>query len=203
MIIEQSKEQRQRAVALHTRTYVRSFRLAQSKVWSRPRIRSNEKLPDVKFDMNYKPVASRIGADCLILDTDFVFAVLAEPFFEESIEESKEESQESKENELILMVECRFEAEYGFIADYRPNEDEIEAFHSANAVFNCWPYFREYVQNAAVRMDFPAPPIPFLRIVGKPEEKQLHQGAVPKEKPRRRVRVLRRPKKELSRSKAD
>ncbi len=64
----------------------------------------------------------------------------------------------------VLKIECVLEAIYLLREGYSPTESELNAFHRGNAIFHCWPYFREFVQNAAVRMDFPPPPIPFLRV---------------------------------------
>jgi hypothetical protein len=64
----------------------------------------------------------------------------------------------------VLKIECVLEAIYLLREDYSPSDLELNAFREGNAIFHCWPYFREFVQNSAVRMDFPPPPIPFLRV---------------------------------------
>jgi hypothetical protein len=64
----------------------------------------------------------------------------------------------------LIGIACKFEAVYTLAPGYQPTEDEIEAFRKANGVFNCWPFFREYVQSTVTRMDCPAPPVPFLKL---------------------------------------
>lgn len=153
MIIEQTKEQMHEAVALHTGAAIKWIRLARSRVWSLPQGQINE-LGNVAFDINFKPAAFHRHELWLTIDTDFNFVILSERHI----------------NKPILTVECQFEAQYCLVEGFDPTESQIEAFQSANAVFNCWPFFREYVQSTATRMNFPPPPVPFLRIVRKTEE---------------------------------
>jgi hypothetical protein len=151
MIIEQDREQLEEAIAFHTKSDLRSIRLSQSRVWSRPGgppADGKEFAADIKFQAG----DCKIAEGCLALDTDFTFIV--------TLGDSKEENR-------IVVIECKFEAQYAVNTEYCPTEKQIDAFRSANAVFNCWPFFREYVQNTAVRMNFPSPSVPFLRIVGK------------------------------------
>jgi hypothetical protein len=153
MIIEQTKEQMREAIALHTGAAIRWIRLARSRVWSLPQGQINE-LGSVAFDINFKPAAFHRHDRWLTIDTDFSFIILTE----------------AQADKPILTVECQFEAQYSLVEGFDPSETQIEAFQSANAVFNCWPFFREYVQSTVTRMNFPPPPVPFLRIVRKPEE---------------------------------
>lgn len=50
-------------------------------------------------------------------------------------------------------------------------EDHFKSFGETNGVFNAWPYWREYVQTATVRMGLPVLTIPVFRIF-KPQEEQ-------------------------------
>jgi len=153
MIIEQTKEQMREAIALHTGAAIKWIRLARSRVWSLAQASINE-VGSVAFDINFRPGASHRHDNLLTIDTDFNFVILSD----------------SPENKPILTVECQFEARYCLVEGFEPSESQIEAFQAANAVFNCWPFFREYVQNTVTRMNFPPPPVPFLRIVRKVEE---------------------------------
>ncbi len=65
----------------------------------------------------------------------------------------------------LAKVQCRFEADYLLRPGFEPSEEQTRAFHSGNAIFNCWPYFREFIQSATVRMGLPAATVPFLRLV--------------------------------------
>ena len=70
---------------------------------------------------------------------------------------------------LLFSVECAFDLDYE-IQDksFEPTEQSISAFKDGNAIFNCWPYARELVNSLTSRMDLHVPPFPFLRIVPKP-----------------------------------
>lgn len=76
------------------------------------------------------------------------------------------------EGETVFEVKTHFEAEYTLAAGYAPVEEQLQAFMEGNAVFHCWPFFREFVQSATQRMGLMAPPMPMLvlapRAVKKP-----------------------------------
>ena len=69
----------------------------------------------------------------------------------------------------VLVITCRLEVVYELAEGYEPTSEQIDAFSQGNAVFNCWSYFREYVQNSVARIGYPPVTIPFLRMVPKPE----------------------------------
>jgi hypothetical protein len=68
----------------------------------------------------------------------------------------------------VFSIECAYELCYGLKEGYRPTANEVEAFKSGNAIFNCWPYFREFFQNLTSRMGETPPPLPFLRVAPRP-----------------------------------
>ncbi len=43
-------------------------------------------------------------------------------------------------------------------------KEDADAFARHNALFNAWPYWRELVQNTTVRMGFPPPLVPLLKV---------------------------------------
>jgi hypothetical protein len=50
---------------------------------------------------------------------------------------------------------------------FAPTAEQINAFKDGNAIFNCWPYCRQYVQEMIQRMGYPPLTLPFLRVVTK------------------------------------
>jgi hypothetical protein len=150
MIIEQDQRQLQEAVAFHRNADIRSIRLAQSRVWSQP-LSVLSKPENLNFDISFDPGELRSDGTCLAVETDFKLSV----------------TDNSNDRTPMIVIECKFEAEYELSPGFSPSENQIEAFRAANAIFNCWPFFREYVLNTAARMSFPPPPIPFLRIIRK------------------------------------
>lgn len=71
-----------------------------------------------------------------------------------------------------LEVACRFALGYALKPGYTPSQEELDAFKEANAVFHCWPFFRELVQNLTMRMRLEIPPLPLLRLVPKAAPKK-------------------------------
>lgn len=69
-----------------------------------------------------------------------------------------------QESDIVARFACVLDATYQLQESYRPSHSELSAFHKANVVFNCWPFFREFVQTSAARMNVPPPPIPFIRV---------------------------------------
>ncbi|MEK7406684.1 MAG: hypothetical protein AAB225_16530 [Acidobacteriota bacterium] len=68
----------------------------------------------------------------------------------------------------VFAVECVYELCYRLKESYKPQENEIEAFKNGNAIFNCWPYFREFFQDITARMGQAPPTLPLLRVVPRP-----------------------------------
>lgn len=115
---------------------------------------------------SFKPSESKPGEQKLTLAVDFTFRV-----FREGDRDAQKD---------VASVQCKFEADYDLRPGYQPAPPETEAFHRGNAVFNCWPFFREYVQSSFTRMGFPAPPVPFLRMRPKPTPKSAAKPAAGK-----------------------
>lgn len=91
----------------------------------------------------------------------------------------------------ILIIRCRFESSYALKPGHSPTSTQISAFHGSNAVFNCWPFFREFVQSMAVRIEFPPPPVPFLVVTSRSEPRQGSTQLPDVEKPKRKTRSRR------------
>lgn len=79
---------------------------------------------------------------------------------------------EGKPEQHLFEVACRYALQYALKADYTPSQEELGAFKEGNAVFQCWPYSRELVQNLTTRMGLQMPPMPFLRLAPKPVAKK-------------------------------
>jgi hypothetical protein len=79
---------------------------------------------------------------------------------------------EGKAEKPLFEVACRYALEYALKEGYTPSQEELNAFKAGNAVFQCWPYSRELVQNLTMRMGLQLPPLPFLRLAAKPLPKK-------------------------------
>jgi hypothetical protein len=97
---------------------------------------------------------------------------------------------EGKPEQHLFEVACRYSLQYALKAGYTPSQEELEAFKEGNAVFQCWPYSRELVQNLTMRMGVQMPPLPFLRLAPKPVTKK---PAVGRSSPEREDAVAEKP----------
>jgi len=59
-------------------------------------------------------------------------------------------------------------------ADFK--KDDLDMFANVNGVFNCWPYWREFVQNITTRMGLPSLIVPLLKIPKKPSPSKKTKG---------------------------
>lgn len=64
----------------------------------------------------------------------------------------------------LFQVNCAFEVSYRIRDAYMPNEHEKLSFSRGTAVFNCWPYAREFFRDITSRLGHSAPALPLLRI---------------------------------------
>lgn len=100
-----------------------------------------------------------------------------------------------------LQVSGSFALSYQLKPGYEPKADEMDAFKDGNAVFNCWPYFREFVQSMCSRMGLQIAPVPLLRLVPpsasdtppKPVQAQSKRAAPAKRATKPRSRPKSRP----------
>lgn len=95
----------------------------------------------------------------------------------------------SGQDNVFFNIDCSFEVQYRIQDEsFQPSPESINAFKEGNAIFNCWPYAREFVQDMAARMAVHPPPLPFLRILPKrsppdPTPELLPKRRVAKPKP--------------------
>jgi len=61
-----------------------------------------------------------------------------------------------------LHVDVAFALTYSLQSLDEIDEEKIDAFGKMNAVYNAWPYVREFVQSTLVRMGLPALTLPVL-----------------------------------------
>jgi hypothetical protein len=73
----------------------------------------------------------------------------------------------SDPSERIFKVDCTFEVSYRLRDNYQPTEDEKISFSKGTAVFNCWPYAREFLRDITGRLGHQTPTLPLLRITPK------------------------------------
>lgn len=123
----------------------------------------------IKGTFETKPVASNAAKTVEItnsasvdVDTDNNIVFVSADFNLTAMVEEEKEPVVTATATFLLMYE---------VPDLDGFTDEIyKSFGETNGIFNAWPYWREYVQTATVRMGLPALTIPVFRVI-KPEVK--------------------------------
>src|ERR1039457_644899 len=150
MFIEQDKEHAQSAIAFHTRANISEVRLVDA------RVRCSMAIEDAAFPLEstlqFRAEDHVVGNQKVKIGTRFRFHVT---------------TGSKGPKKPVFLVECRFDTDYELRKGYEPSNEEITAFKDAHAIFNTWPFFREFLNTTATRMGYPAPTVPFLRIVPK------------------------------------
>lgn len=71
-----------------------------------------------------------------------------------------------------VSITAAFELTYKHPSDLDVADDVLQEFAEVNAVFNAWPYWREFVQSTMGRMNLPVITIPVFRL-GVPASDQI------------------------------
>ena len=147
MVIKQTSEEFKAALVFGSNTQLLDVRLAASKVFSeRPPDQSLEVF-ETSLDLDFKTPAK--SAAQAVLPVTIVLKLNA--------------GSEPNVNQLAE-IECTMEATYAFRPEFIPTDEQVASFQTGNAVFNCWPYFREFLQSNLQKMGYPIPPLPLLRL---------------------------------------
>lgn len=176
MVIEQTQEETKLAFAVHQNAAINRIRLARAKVASQA-IDEPSKTPiAVTFSFKSKPMNG--PPNVLRLEIAFRMAGIREQ--EECEKDVPEKKPDDKKPEPVVLVECAYEVDYALRDGFEISSEHVKAFKDGNAIFNAWPYFREYLQNNLQRMGLPPLTAPFLRLQPKPQprkrEKHEHEA---------------------------
>lgn len=161
--ITQSEQQAKLAFAVHRNATLESIRLRSARLES---VHPSE-IKDEPVELDFRFIAKNSSAPegTLRIEVSFLVRVLPKLTKPKKGEPSVEGKTSRKAN---LETEMTFEADYKLEPNYLPDEATVEAFQNGNAVFNVWPYFREALQNATVRMGHGPVTAPFLKLCSKP-----------------------------------
>ena len=175
IIIEQDEVEVRSAFELHRNASLELLRLAKASIVSTADLDGSGNR--LVTDLSFKPAGVRQTKHQLVFGIDFEFKI-------------QRHQGDSATGEEMVTVQCTFEATYALKPKFVAKAEQIEAFHLGNAVFNCWPFFREFIQNTVVRLNYPPPPVPFLRLQPKPTKKVeptvMQQKTAKHKAPRRR-----------------
>lgn len=149
MLISQTKEQIQALSAVQANCEIQSVTLLSCNV-TRAKTGAQFREP-----YSVKPALSNIASarcdDQLVVEVSFEYSAW----------------DSSEPPERLFQVICTFEVNYQLHDGYNPTPEEITSFSKGTAVFNCWPYAREFLQDITSRIGHRAPTLPLLRIVPK------------------------------------
>jgi len=152
--IFQTKEETELAIAVHRNAQISEVRLARAKVTAdRP---GNVLKDPISVSMGVKAKDVKGADGQLLVEVSFRLAG------------AKKGDQAN--DKTVLCVECTFEVSYQLRPEFTPTTEQIKAFKDGNAIFNCWPYCRQYVQEMIQRMGFPPLVLPFFRVQTKHRE---------------------------------
>lgn len=102
----------------------------------------------IELSLKHKPLKAVASSELAVFDIEIVFDALAD----------------GQAEKRLFHIECCYELRYRLRKGYAPSKDELAAFHAGNALFQCWPFAREFVQNATQRMGLTVPPVPMFRV---------------------------------------
>jgi hypothetical protein len=154
MIISQSQDEIQAAIALQSKCELKRVSLRNCHA-SLEGIESDLTSP-FTLRVSYNSVANAILQGLLTIQVQFSIQG-----YDSSIPPA-----------LLFKIDCAFDLDYQIQDEsFAPSEQSIDAFKDGNAIFNSWPYAREFVTSLTSRMDLHIPALPFLRMVPKPKTK--------------------------------
>jgi hypothetical protein len=188
IVIEQTPEQVKLAFEVHQNADISRIRLARAKVASHSIDEAPKAQIQVKFTFKSRALDSPPG----VLRLEIAYRMAGIETGAEAEADSRKKGR-LKENaagtkpETVILVDCAYEVDYALREGFEPMPEHVAAFKDGNAIFNSWPFFREYLQNNLLRMGLPALTAPFLRLQPRPRprkpEKNEHQteGSLPRE----------------------
>jgi hypothetical protein len=139
------KEQAEKAVAVSDRVQLMDVRLLESKAEQKP---IDDDLP--------QRMVTKVLVDYHVDNQEGTIDVFPHLFLHVKRDNAPEE--------ILIRIEARFAITYAIHSTESLTPENYEAFSERNAVFNIWPYWREFVQSTTVRMGLPALTLPVFRV---------------------------------------
>lgn len=173
IVIEQTQDETKRAFEFHQNAAIKRIRLARAKLVSQAFDETPKAPVGVTFRFTGKPLTG--PHDILRLELTFRMSGVPE-------EEGGKRDGEGKTPRPVALVECVYEVDYALREGFMPTPEQVKAFQNGNAMFNAWPYFREYLQDSLLRMGYPPLAAPFLRLQPRPKPRKPEtRGTLPRE----------------------
>ena len=168
LIIEQTHAETKLAIEVSQNISIDRLRIARARVESHAR--DNGPKPPIAVTFNFKSKPLTAPANILRLEIAFRMAGMAEKDGKEAgRKDAREKKLDVRKPASVVLVECAYEVDYLIREGFSITPAHVKAFKDGNAIFNAWPFFREYLQNNVQRMGLPPLTAPFLRLQPKPE----------------------------------
>ncbi|GEM_PF-1210413 len=152
IVIQQSQEALKEAVHLHRNASMEKIRLSKASFASASASENPNQAVSLVFRFGSKAKPPQSGLLRLTVD----FGIEGRP--------NDEKQTGATGQRPVFSLNCTYELDYRLRAGFTPTKRQVKAFREGNAVFNIWPYFREYLQDTLARMGWPPLTAPFLRI---------------------------------------
>lgn len=159
--IEQTPDDVKLSFAFQVNAEISAIRLMTASIARIPNLNVDQSEGNLTSGVSFRPAGLQQMDGSITLGVDFEFQI----------------ADGDDLTRTLATIQCRFEADYHLLPDFNPSASQIAAFHSGNAVFNCWPYLREFIQNSTVRMGLPPATVPFLRLVPRIEPRVIDGSA--------------------------
>ncbi|MDH4203460.1 MAG: hypothetical protein OEV87_11285 [Phycisphaerae bacterium] len=104
---------------------------------------------------------------------------------------------EKEENDPFATIDASFLLVYNAKNVSEMPDEYFDSFGKTNGIYNAWPYWREFVQNATTRMGLPSLTMPVFRIV-KPAD-DFQQDKLANKKVAKKVKAKTATKKKAKR----
>ena len=167
IVIDQTPDEARLAFEVHQHAAIQRIRLARAKVSAQ--VIDDAPKASVSVSFNFRAKALVAPKKIMRLEIGFRMA---------GVEDPGTGAVAQKQSEPVVSVECSYEVDYVIGEDFEPSAEHVKAFKDGNAIFNVWPYFREYLQNNLQRMGLPPLVAPFLRLQPKPKRNEAGKGAL-------------------------
>jgi hypothetical protein len=125
------------AIPVSSRVQIRDVLLLESRTKREPVVELSQDGNELRFNIADVGFAAERESNQILVRPSFVMTVARES---------------GAESGPSAQIEATFVLIYGVDSFEGIEDRNVEAFAMTNGVFNAWPYWREFVQNAAARM---------------------------------------------------
>lgn len=121
-----------------------------------PDVLNTQSLP-AKMELKHSVVIDHTGDGLLAYLVAFEARALP-------VSGSEEDEDEEDAVMAIFAARATYRAVYSLRGEAAPNREDLAVFGASNAVYNCWPYWREFLGNATSRVGLATFTAPILVV---------------------------------------